>query len=86
MQTNEKPYLSESNNRRYASAARDMLFAVLDARGIALTAEQRALIEACQDPVAVRAWVARAATASAADEVLSPASLARSGASPAAPR
>ena len=42
MQTNDMPYLSESNNRRYASAARDMLFAVLDARGISLTPEQRA--------------------------------------------
>jgi len=49
---------------------RAALFTVLDARGLALSAEQRATIPATRDPAVLGRWTARAAVAGAASEAL----------------
>jgi hypothetical protein len=46
------------------------LLAVLAARSIPVTAQARARIEACRDPVTLDRWIARAATATSIDEIL----------------
>ncbi len=48
---------------------REALGVLLGARGVALSAEQAARIEACDDAATLDAWVARAATAQRADDV-----------------
>jgi hypothetical protein len=45
------------------------ILAVLAARGIAVTGQARARIEACKDLVTLDRWVARAATAASAEDV-----------------
>lgn len=48
------------------------ILTVLAARGISVTAEVRAHIEACQDLVTLERWIARSATAATVEEVLAP--------------
>ena len=48
------------------------ILAMLAARGIAVNAEVRARIETCKDVVTLDRWIARAATAGSAEEVLAP--------------
>lgn len=45
------------------------LFAVLDARGFAVTDDQRARILACLDVVELERWVRRAVTATSMDDL-----------------
>lgn len=42
---------------------------VLAARGVAVTADDRARLQRCQDPQVLARWIARAARATSADEV-----------------
>lgn len=60
-----------------AEGKREALVALLGARGIAPTAEQRATIEACEDPAQLERWIVEAATATAAAQVIAPAAPAR---------
>jgi hypothetical protein len=46
------------------------ILAVLAARGISVTAEARARIEACKDEATLDRWIARAAIAASAEDVL----------------
>ena len=48
----------------------EALLAILRARGIDVTQEAQGIIEECQDPVRLRAWVVRAATAKSLSEVI----------------
>ncbi|XXX80629.1 hypothetical protein WMF30_17890 [Sorangium sp. So ce134] len=50
----------------------EALLAVLDARGLPLTAEERAHIEACTVLAELDRWIARAATAASMSEVFAP--------------
>ncbi|WP_437535561.1 hypothetical protein WME79_14730 [Sorangium sp. So ce726] len=50
----------------------EALLAVLEARGLSLTAEERAHIDACTAPAELDRWIARAATAASMSEVLAP--------------
>ncbi|AUX31168.1 uncharacterized protein SOCE836_032950 [Sorangium cellulosum] len=50
----------------------EALLAVLDARGLSLTAEERAHIKACTVPAELDRWIARAATAASMSEVFAP--------------
>ncbi|WP_437335323.1 hypothetical protein [Sorangium sp. So ce394] len=50
----------------------EALLAVLDARGLSLTAEERAHIEACTVPAELDRWIARAVTAASMSEVFAP--------------
>lgn len=50
----------------------DALFALLKARGLSVSAEQRAMLRGCADPVKLDRWIVRAATAALASEVLEP--------------
>ena len=52
-----------------AEGERTALYAVLGARGLTITAELRARIDACEDADTLRSWVTRAATASSLDEI-----------------
>jgi len=45
------------------------LLAILGARGIAVSAEARARIDACQDSATLERWIVRAATAASVEEV-----------------
>jgi hypothetical protein len=47
-----------------------VLRSVAAARGLALTAGQLDRIDACDDVTVLQAWATRAATASAADEIV----------------
>lgn len=53
----------------FALESTKMVFNVLEARKIAITPEQRKLVEACRDLDLVEAWIVRAATANSADDV-----------------
>jgi hypothetical protein len=48
------------------------LLALLKARPLPVSAQQRAIIRACADPGELDRWIVRAATAASADEVLAP--------------
>jgi hypothetical protein len=50
----------------------EALLAFLQARGLAVTHEQRGRIEACTDLATLDAWIRRAATIAKASELLSP--------------
>ncbi|WP_437337800.1 hypothetical protein [Sorangium sp. So ce394] len=50
----------------------EALLAVLDARGLSLTAEERAHVKACTVPAELDRWIARAATAASVSEVFAP--------------
>lgn len=50
----------------------EALLAVLDARGLSLTAEERARIKACTVTAELDRWIARAATAASMSEVFAP--------------
>jgi hypothetical protein len=50
----------------------EALLEVLDARKIALTEAQRAVVRSCTDAKVRGAWVVRAATATTADEIFGP--------------
>ncbi|WP_437727459.1 hypothetical protein [Sorangium sp. So ce861] len=50
----------------------EALLAVLDARGLSLTAEERAHVKACTVPAELDRWIARAATAASMSEVFAP--------------
>jgi hypothetical protein len=60
----------EGPDTRFVDGERRALFVLLDARGIALDDEQRAQVEACADAALLQTWVARAAVAETAAEVL----------------
>ncbi|HLM73282.1 MAG TPA: hypothetical protein VK459_11340, partial [Polyangiaceae bacterium] len=48
---------------------RDAVLALLKARGVALSAEERAVLNACADAAKLDRWIIRAATAASASEV-----------------
>ena len=50
------------------------VLAILAARNIHVSTEVRAQIEACDDPVTLDQWIARATTAASAEEIIAPAS------------
>lgn len=52
---------------------RSALITLLEARGLSISARERAIIVACSDPVALDQWIAVAANASSSAEVLRPA-------------
>lgn len=52
---------------------RGALITLLEARGLSISARERALIVACSDPVALDQWIALAANASSSADVLRPA-------------
>ena len=53
-----------------AQGSRNALLAVLEARGLGVSAEERAAVEACTDLAQLDRWVRRAATAGSTREVL----------------
>ena len=55
---------------RFVDGERRALFVLLDARGIVLDEAQRAMVEACDDASLLQTWVARAAVAETAAEIL----------------
>jgi hypothetical protein len=61
----------------------DALLALLKARGLSISAEQRAGLRSCADPAKLTQWIVRAATAASASDVLDPLT---QGAAPRAPR
>jgi hypothetical protein len=60
----------EFQAERTLSAMREAVFGVLGARGIAVPAPVRHSVSACEDPAVLQRWLLRAATASAAEDVL----------------
>ncbi len=54
----------------------------LGSRGLPLTAEERAVIEGCADPVRLDRWIAKAGTAGSVGEVLQPEKTARAKRAP----
>ena len=48
----------------------DALLALLKARGLSASAEQRAILRGCTDPVKLDQWIVRAATAASVSDVL----------------
>ena len=58
----------------FAKGKIDAILAVLAARGLAVSRETRARIEACEDLPTLDRWIARAATVTSAEDVLTPAS------------
>jgi hypothetical protein len=61
----------------------DALLALLKARGLSISAEQRAGLRSCADPAKLTQWIVRAATAASASDVLGTTT---QGAAPRAPR
>lgn len=55
----------------------EAILAVLAARGVVVSADIRARIEACHDVTTLNVWIARAATAASAEDVLAPPAAAR---------
>jgi hypothetical protein len=53
-----------------AEGKREAVLAVLEARGLAMSEAQRAVVAACSDATVLAQWIVRAATASSAAEVL----------------
>jgi hypothetical protein len=53
-----------------AQAKQEALLVLLGARGLRMTAEQRAVIERCVDTTTLNGWVVKAATATSVGEVL----------------
>jgi hypothetical protein len=50
----------------------EAVLAILAARGVSVSAEVRAQIEACSEPATLDRWVARAVTAASAEDVIEP--------------
>lgn len=63
-----------------AKGKRNAILAFLKARGVTLSAEARAVLDACTDSAKLDRWIIRAATASSASEVFD------SGRKPSSPR
>lgn len=61
----------------------DALLALLKARGLSTSTEQRSALRACTDSEKLNRWIVKAATAASASDVLGPVS---QGAAPRAPR
>ena len=78
MQATNRRYLSDWFNEMHeesfaagqARGERDALYAVLEARGLEVSATHRALIDACNDLATLRAWLVRASTASSTEDVV----------------
>ncbi len=78
MATSEHPYLSDFARKYYddgeakgeAKGKRDALFTILAARGLAVTADERARIESCTEAPKLDRWIASAARATTLDEAL----------------
>ena len=56
---------------RAVAGLRAGVVAALGTRGIAVTDEQRARVDACEDPALLQGWLLRALTATNAEEVFS---------------
>jgi hypothetical protein len=61
---------AEGKREGLAEGKRAALLTVLEARGLAVSEEQRAVIAACDDAGALDAWIVRATTAGSTAEVL----------------
>jgi hypothetical protein len=61
---------------------RDALLALLKARGLSVSADQRAVVRGCADVAKLDQWIVRAATASSMSEVLRPATRSNSARAP----
>ena len=53
-------------------AQAEALLAIFEARGFELKDEIRTRIDTCPDPVVLKRWIMRAATASSAEQALAP--------------
>jgi hypothetical protein len=62
--------LAEGRAEGRTRGKREALVALVDARGLALTAKQRRTIEGCEDPEQLDRWIVRAATATSAAKVV----------------
>ena len=62
--------LAEGEARGRAEGEARALLLVLAARGLSVSAEQAAIIQACNDPVILELWLSRAASATSCEEVL----------------
>jgi hypothetical protein len=60
---------AEGRNEGRAEGRAQALLTLLDARGLVMSAEQRAVVSACTDSERLDAWIRRAATAATAAEV-----------------
>jgi len=69
--------LAQSVVERLAKGVARALLAILEARGITISIEARARIEACKDSATLDRWIVRAATAGSVEEVLAAATEAR---------
>lgn len=63
---------AQAERAQALSALQETLSALLAARGIPCSEEQRALVEASVDPPRLHGWILRAVTATKAEEVFSP--------------
>ena len=63
------PFSQQLRAEGRAEGRAEDLLSVLEARGIALTAEQRERVTGCADVEQLREWLVRAATATTAAEV-----------------
>jgi hypothetical protein len=78
-------YVSEFTRRMTQSRLEGQaqaVLAVLQARGVRVTAPERARVLGCDDPATLDAWIAAAATATSVAEVLAPAPRRRPAAAP----
>jgi hypothetical protein len=64
-----KKHRAEGRTEGRAEGTAHALLTLLEVRGLAMTAEQRAAVSACTDPERLDAWIRRAATAATAAEV-----------------
>ena len=63
---------AQAERAQALSALQETLSALLAARGIPCSEEQRALVDASVDPPRLHGWILRAVTATKAEEVFSP--------------
>jgi hypothetical protein len=74
MTTAPHKYLSDVSRKQFADGIaigkRSALETFLTSRGLELTPEQRARIDACDDPTRLDEWIARAGTAASVSDVL----------------
>ena len=61
--------LAERHAESEAAGKIAAILAVLAARGVGVTADARARIEACKEPVTLDRWIARSAHATSVEEV-----------------
>jgi hypothetical protein len=66
----ERKGLAEGERKGWAEGERNALWMLLKTRGLAATADERAMIEDCSDPKKLEQWIVRAVSAGSVGEVL----------------